>query len=448
MNSKKDAVKIDKEISGLVPKLSEGEYKQLEANIIKEGCRDSLVLWQGILLDGHYRYLICRKHKIEFKTVNIKLGSRDEAKIWVIQNQLGRRNLAPFQRVELVAHLEKVYAKEAKKNQLSTLKRGDKNPVRVNSPKRESKNTREAMAKLAGVSGQTYDRAKEIMVKASEEEKEDLRKGKTTIHKVCSGIMVKDRKEAARKRVEDRRRDKSFDDSEKIDLKCSDCLKILPTIPSNSVDLVLTDPPYNVGLKYDLHNDSMPDEDYYLWCKKWLMECCRVLRDNHYAIIFTGDIKSFYVHKALMESGLTFHHFLKWNKLRGQKSLSGTNLFYRTELAFLASKGKPDTHLINRKKFYEDTLTTTPNRDDVVDHPAHRPVELYKSIIDGFTQKDDTVLDCFLGSGSNGMAAKELGRRFIGIEISPKYFEMAKCRIDGTPVGNVPEALIKVKDEK
>ena len=58
MNSKKDAVKIDKEISGLVPKLSEGEYKQLEANIIKEGCRDPLVLWQSILLDGHNRYAI------------------------------------------------------------------------------------------------------------------------------------------------------------------------------------------------------------------------------------------------------------------------------------------------------------------------------------------------------------------------------------------------------
>jgi len=114
MNNKQGAVKTDKEFSGLVPKLADEEYKQLEANIIKEGCRDPLVLWKGILLDGHNRYEICQKNNIKFETVEIKLDSRDGAKIWIIQNQLGRRNLTPYQRGELVLGLEPLYAKHAK----------------------------------------------------------------------------------------------------------------------------------------------------------------------------------------------------------------------------------------------------------------------------------------------------------------------------------------------
>ena len=440
MNNKQGAVKTDKEFSRFVPKLTDAEYEQLEKNIVRDGCREPLSLWKGRLLDGHYRYSICRKHKIEFKTVNIKLSSKHEATVWVIQNQLGRRNLTDFQKIEMVAHLEEVYAAKGKEH-----KSKYNNSLLPTLAK--AVNTRKEMAKLAEVSTGQYQKGKEIIKNGTEQEKETLRhRGNgTTINKVCSCIRARARKEAADKWAKDRKYDKSSIESG-IDLRLGDCVKILPTIADNSVDLVLTDPPYNVGLEYDLHNDSMPDENYYLWCKQWLIECCRVLKDRHYGIIFTGDKKSNYVHKAIDESGLTFHHFIKWFKPGAQGSLSGSNLFYRTELAFLVSKGKPDISLINRKEFYQDTIilkSTTPNQADAEDHPARRPVDLYKLIINGFTQQGDTVLDCFLGSGSNGCAANELDRRFIGIEISPKYLNMAKRRIDA--VGNSPKDIIQVK---
>ncbi len=438
---------INEEFAKLAPKLADEEYRQLEENILKDGCREPLSLWKGILLDGHNRYKICQKHKIKFDTVDIKVDSRDDANIWIINNQLGRRNLTAFQRIELVAHLEPLYTKKAKENQLSTLKQGNKSPVLSTLVERKSINTQEVMSRLAGVSKGQYHKSKEILIKASDDEKEDLRNGKTTINRVHYGIQKEKARKAAAMRLKDAKLSySSATKDEKINLICGDCVKKLSAISDDSVDLILTDPPFNVGLPYKTYKDSMIDDDYSEWCKAWLIECCRILKDNHYAIIFTGDIKLYYIHRAVMESGLTFHHFLKWYKLNGQCSLSGSVLFNRTELAFLCSKKEPNITLINRKKFYEDTITvpnTTPNQYDLGDHPATRPVELYRRIIEGFTKENDVVLDCFTGSGSSGCASKGTKRRYVGIEMDKYYFEMSKQRINATQEGSLLNNSIK-----
>ena len=426
-------ITTDKEFSKLMPPLTEAEYKQLEENIVRDGCLAPLSLWRGTLIDGHNCYKICQKHKIKFKTVNVKADSRDDAKVWIIRKHLGRRNLTDFQKIEMVAHLEEVYVAKGKKNMSEG---GSKKglPVLANlDPRKE-------MASLAGVSTGQYYKGKEIITKATEAEKETIRrKGSgTTMNRVYADIKQRVRKAAALKLAKARRHDKSSIGIG-IDLRLGDCLKILPTIPSNSVHFVLVDPFFNVGLKYNSNDDNMPDEDYYLWCKQWLTECCRVLKDRHYGVIFTGDQKLYYVQRAIMESGLTFCHFLKWHKGDNcQSSHRGSKLFYRTELAFLVAKGRPDIYLINRPKFYQDTIfleDTTSTQADLVDHPARRPVELYKKIIDGFTQASDTVLDPMMGSGSSGCATKELGRRYIGIEIDKHYFNMAQGRINSTKEG-------------
>lgn len=92
-------LQVDKEFKSLIPELSEAEKRQLEANLLEEGCRDPLVVWKGrnVLLDGHNRHEICTRHGIEFKTVEIEISDRAEAKIWILQHQLGRRNLSPDQ---------------------------------------------------------------------------------------------------------------------------------------------------------------------------------------------------------------------------------------------------------------------------------------------------------------------------------------------------------------
>lgn len=88
---------IDKEFQSLIPPPSDDEYKQLEVNILTDGCRDPISLWGDIILDGHNRFKICQEHNISFNTVQIEVASRDEAMLWIVQNQLGRRNLTPQQ---------------------------------------------------------------------------------------------------------------------------------------------------------------------------------------------------------------------------------------------------------------------------------------------------------------------------------------------------------------
>ena len=94
-------IKIDPEFQALLPPLDESTYAALEASILEHGCRDPLVLWGDILVDGHNRYEICTRHKLPFKTVGIEFDSREEAMIWIISTQFARRNLTPMQQTIL-----------------------------------------------------------------------------------------------------------------------------------------------------------------------------------------------------------------------------------------------------------------------------------------------------------------------------------------------------------
>lgn len=91
-------MKINPTFRALIPPLAPEELAQLEANIINDGCRDPLVVWNGTLIDGHNRYAICEKHGIKFETVEMEFADEDAAMDWMDANQLGRRNLTPDQR--------------------------------------------------------------------------------------------------------------------------------------------------------------------------------------------------------------------------------------------------------------------------------------------------------------------------------------------------------------
>ena len=228
-----------------------------------------------------------------------------------------------------------------------------------------------------------------------------------------------------------------------------DCVEIMKDIDDNSIDFINTDPPFNVGLKYESKiDDNLSSEQYYKWCKSWGVHLYRVLKPRHYAVVASSQINLMALQKAMIDSGFTFHHFLEWLKPNCQKVFTGTVLFNRIELLLVLSKGKPDIKLINRKVLYQDVLQY-PNEVPVpggdANHPARRPVALYKQIIAGFTKPGDLVLDCFLGSGTTAIACKELNRNYIGIELSEIYCKMAKDRTD-----SVPESLpfMEEQDER
>ncbi len=157
---------IDQEFAGLIPPLTDEEYKGLEASILAEGCRDALVVWDDVLVDGHNRYRICEAHGVPYNVVQKDFAERNEVLLWMLKNQLGRRNLNDFQRVEMVRKCEQAVKAKAKERQLSGLLQNT-STVREILPTRER--STDTLGELAGVSRKTYEHATVVLDEAPEE---------------------------------------------------------------------------------------------------------------------------------------------------------------------------------------------------------------------------------------------------------------------------------------
>ncbi len=110
------SVRIDPEFERLLTPLAEEERKQLEASLQKEGCRDALVVWNNILIDGHNRYAICKRLNIKYDLIERYFADRAEAAIWIIKNQMGRRNLTTWQKAQLALKLKPIYEELGRQN--------------------------------------------------------------------------------------------------------------------------------------------------------------------------------------------------------------------------------------------------------------------------------------------------------------------------------------------
>ena len=155
--------KIDLEFRGLIPPHDPGAKEELKNSILKDGCRDKLVICtldgEKTLLDGHYRYDICIENGIPFETTEISVSDRTEAKIWIIKNQRGRRNLNESQRAMLAVALEELYAEEAKNRQ------GTRTDLGKKLDKSEAGRSAQKAADDMGVSHQTVVYAKKVSTK-------------------------------------------------------------------------------------------------------------------------------------------------------------------------------------------------------------------------------------------------------------------------------------------
>ena len=154
-------LQIDPEFKDLIPALSQEEFEALKENLSLYGCRDRLVVWKdhNILLDGHHRYQICTDLVLPYKTEEIELSSRFDAKIWIIKNQRGRRNLNESQRAMLAVTLNDIYCEQAKERM------GTRTDLGQNLAQCEVGRSAEKAARDMGVSHQTVTFAKKVVTK-------------------------------------------------------------------------------------------------------------------------------------------------------------------------------------------------------------------------------------------------------------------------------------------
>jgi len=229
---------------------------------------------------------------------------------------------------------------------------------------------------------------------------------------------------------------------------CGDCYEVMKKIPDNSIDLIVTSPPYNLknssgnGMKdgrggkwsnaalvngYSNHNDCMPHKEYVAWQKKCLNEMLRIIPE-------TGAI--FYNHKWRVQKGLLqnrqdiigdfpVRQIIIW-KRKGGINFNPGYFLPTYEVIYLICK--PKFKLVSKANAHGDVWEFTQESSNK--HPAPFPVPLIERCISSTSAK--IVLDPFLGSGTTAIAARKLGRKFLGIDISYEYCRMAEKRLSNT----------------
>ena len=236
---------------------------------------------------------------------------------------------------------------------------------------------------------------------------------------------------------------------------CSDTLKLMPEWPDESIDLVFTDPPYNIGYVYDNYRDDLPDDRYVMWCEAWMRECQRLLKPEGSFYIAIGDDFAAQLRLVGKKLGLHLRNWIIWSYTFGQNARTKFSRAHTHILYFTKDEKKFtfNDHLLRypsaRHTEYQDLRADPKGRlpNDVWDefprvcgtfkereghHGCQLPEALLIRIVLASSNPGDVVFDPLSGTGTTAVAAKRLGRKYLGIDISPEYVARATERLEKT----------------
>ncbi|OZI78429.1 MULTISPECIES: hypothetical protein [Bordetella] len=175
-------IQINEELRTYIDPLTPDEYAALERSLLAEGCRDALVLWGDVLVDGHNRYELCRKHGIEFKTVqNTRFTSLDDVRLWMIENHLGRRSVSDFQRGVLALRKKEILQARQAQAQAPAAGQGETAAAPAEAPPPAAL-SRQALARAARVSSNTLGQIEKIHKAAAPELVRAVKAGEISIN--------------------------------------------------------------------------------------------------------------------------------------------------------------------------------------------------------------------------------------------------------------------------
>ncbi len=247
-----------------------------------------------------------------------------------------------------------------------------------------------------------------------------------------------------------------------------DCLEELHTIPDNSIDFAFVDPPYNLKKKYSGYSDDLEIQDYFKWCDEWIYELSRVLKPGRTLALLNIPIWAIR-HFLYTQTILKYQNWIVWDALafpvrlimpahytilcftkgesRELPCFTGESTHIRLSSApktfnafepladgFCLRENCVDTRIaakINDRTRLTDVwsdIHRLKHNSRRVDHPTQLPPHLMYRIISIFTKPNESVLDCFNGSGTTTLAAHQLGRKYVGIEASEKYWRLSNER--------------------
>ena len=240
-----------------------------------------------------------------------------------------------------------------------------------------------------------------------------------------------------------------LDLSKNINLFNGDCLEVMKGIPDGSVDCAVIDPPYKIvagGCRkvalgdectgiFNKRKDSNKRTDWVddvrtgkmfkhndIKFEHWLPELHRVMADKSHTYLMINSRNLSELQNKAEQAGFKFQNLLIWDK--GNVT---PNRYYMQGYECILMLRKGGAKNIHNKG--TSNILRVPNIIGNKKHPSEKPVELLEIMINNSTNDGEVVLDMFMGSGSTGLASKNLGRKFIGVEIDEKYFDIAKERL-------------------
>ena len=295
-------IKLNKKFQALIPHLTPEEFEGLEKDIQKEGCRDPLVICDDTLIDGHNRYLICKKYNLPFKTINKEFKSDSDIIIWILDNALNRRNLSKFDKIKLtILKSEEIFKKRAKEKQIEA---GREKLPQISV---EALDTQKELAKLADTSHDTVSKVKFIEKYATPEQKTNLSEQKETINKVYQKLKQNEIKSN---------------------------LKTRP-LPKNKFQIILADPPW----KYDFSNtNSREIENKYPTMELIDIQSLKIpSKDNAVLFLWATAPKLKEALEVMKSWGFEYKTHAIWNKIN-----LGMGYWFRSqhELLLVGTKGK------------------------------------------------------------------------------------------------------------
>jgi site-specific DNA-methyltransferase (adenine-specific) len=480
---------IDPEFKAFIPWLRDEELEMLESSILKEGLREPLLVWNGIIVDGHNRYSVCQKHAIPVRVREMEFAGRDEALVWMIQNQLARRNLTPEQYSYLWG---KRYKMEKKTS--GGQEGNDNNPSGRAGKSQETEvdklstldpgKTANKIASQAGVSERTVRRdeafAKDIDTISQNtgmEQQEILSKKMPVTRQIVKEIaqMPPKAQQKAMKAVKGSKGIKSARDAVKAvkqeakreeiiaaasskgpvdtrqEIINSDFFEM--NISPEKIDLYITSPPYNLEKDYGSAGDALSYEAYLEFTRRYLAKMYGGLKDDGWLCLNVpldtnkGKHHAVYADVTAIATAVGFQYYstIVWNEGNISSSTSfgsyanvqGACVIAPVEvIVVFCKKTSQKVHegisTISESEFKQwvNGLWTFKGESGTkVGHPAPFPVELPDRCIKLFSYAGDVVLDPFLGSGTTLVACVQNHRKGVGVEINPEFCALAKARV-------------------
>lgn len=457
---------IDKEFKALIPPLTEEEHAALELSLLTDGCRDAITTWNGIIVDGHNRYEICQRNGIPFQIVERDFPDRNAVIVWMIQNQLGRRNIADYTRAKLALRLKDAIAHQAKARQKATQFGSD--AVVENFP--PPSKTRDELGKIADLSGKTIAKVETIERAAPQAIKQAAESETISIHRayeltkaletvkeqnpkfyeetvdrghilnldgedvplieadptLIRVIATEDqyerlkrqeqhisaKQEAKRARQLERHLAK---EETPLGWEASKAWKLIETpverahetLDAESVDWIVTDPPYGA--------EHLP-----LYGALARL-AAHVLKPGGGLLCMTGQSVLPQVMAALGER-LNYHWVVSYNTPGGQSAQlwrQRVNTFWKPVLWYVNGDYTGD--------WIGDVVTSETNEKNM--HHWQQSESGMRDLMRRFVYPNQVILDPFTGASTTGVVALRLRCQYIGIDNDPAALSVSKERL-------------------